>query len=394
MKKKVLLLTCTYLPTLAGTEIEIYNIAKRLKKRGYDIRLALPSWYAKRQFDNNNGIKIIQYSSKIISLWAKLFKFFDISILGRVILQNILKSFDADIIITFFSFPTSVFFQTHKFKNKKIIIVPQGADVQVYSSVNYGLSKNKKIRKAIKKTILNADSTLYMGDAMKKSIQYIVGEDISLSYVPTATDTNRISKHQVDRTKILEKYKLDKDTVILLTVGRNHPKKGYDLIPDIFRSLNKKLPNKKITWIIIGKDCEMLDYNLNSKNKIFSIKPIPLEKNDLSTPPAKLIDFYKIADLYCSPTRVEGLSLVFLDVLASGTPIVSTKTDGVKDLLKDEHTGLLSKVEDVEEMAKNLSILINDKKKYDYISKQSIQLSKIYDWSKVINKYEDIINSV
>jgi hypothetical protein len=68
-----------------------------------------------------------------------------------------------------------------------------------------------------------------MGDAMKQSIREIVEKDISLTYVPTATDTSRIINHKVDKINILEKYKLDKNTMIILTVGRNHPKKGFQV---------------------------------------------------------------------------------------------------------------------------------------------------------------------
>ena len=46
------------------------------------------------------------------------------------------------------------------------------------------------------------------------------------------------------------------DKKIVLTVGRNHPKKGYDLIPSIIKEL--LLFRNDFVWVLIGKNCKII----------------------------------------------------------------------------------------------------------------------------------------
>ena len=77
-------------------------------------------------------------------------------------------------------------------------------------------------------------------------------------------------------------------------------------------------------------------------------------------------------------SRYEGTPMCALEAMALGTPIVSTPTDGLKDLVKDGENGFLSDEDSV--LAEKLCLLIENDELYQKLSKaQSEKASIIND---------------
>jgi len=339
-------------------------------------------------------VRVMSYSSIILSIWSRLFNFINLSCFGRIILRQAITKIEPDIILFYFIYPTAAFFDTPKFKDKNIVLVPQGVDVQIDKSSNYGFTSNNKIKQIVKNCMLSAKNVFYMSESMKSSILHILGEDLEeLRFVPTATDVEKISKHKPNRERLLQSHNIlnTDDVRILLSVGRNHPKKGFDLIPQLCKKLIEREPNHSFIWFVIGKDTDQINIPNELKGIIITIDPIGLRPEELSTPPSDLIEYYKAADIFCAPTKVEGLSLTFLDVLASKTVIVSTKCEGVVDIIDHQVSGMLSDVGDVNAMVENISTLINNPSLSDRITNNGFDIALTYDWEFVMEKYVDII---
>ena len=56
-----------------------------------------------------------------------------------------------------------------------------------------------------------------------------------------------------------------------------------------------------------------------------------------------LLKLYRAADIFALPTRADCYSLVCMEALASGLPIVATKVGGIPDILRDGKTGHLAR---------------------------------------------------
>lgn len=69
---------------------------------------------------------------------------------------------------------------------------------------------------------------------------------------------------------------------------------------------------------------------------------------------------YRKADLFVSPTWSEGFSNTILEAMASGLPIVASRSIGVVDCLVDEDTGLFHEVHDVPELAAQIERILTD----------------------------------
>ena len=85
----------------------------------------------------------------------------------------------------------------------------------------------------------------------------------------------------------------------------------------------------------------------------------------------------------------EGTPMCALEALCLGKPIVSTPTDGMKDLIKQGFNGFLSDKDD--ELINNIIKLITNDKKLLQMSKNadndSTKNNDIAKYKKVLNQY-------
>jgi glycosyltransferase involved in cell wall biosynthesis len=69
---------------------------------------------------------------------------------------------------------------------------------------------------------------------------------------------------------------------------------------------------------------------------------------------------YSCADVFVHATRYEGSSLVTLEAMAHGLPVVATRAGGIPDKVTDGQTGRLVEPGDVEALARGLAELAQD----------------------------------
>jgi glycosyltransferase involved in cell wall biosynthesis len=151
-----------------------------------------------------------------------------------------------------------------------------------------------------------------------------------------------------------------KEPYQILTVARMIPKKG---LPTVYRAL-QHLKNLAIpfhhTLIGDGEDCQ----------KILSlIKGLGLNSTTtwLKTQPHEVVlKHYRRADLFALGCEVtpdgdrDGIPNVFLECMAMGVPIVTTRVSAIPELIEDSQTGLLVPPGRPEPMARAMLTLLTD----------------------------------
>ena len=153
--------------------------------------------------------------------------------------------------------------------------------------------------------------------------------------------------------------KKDKSKLVLLCVGRIHPRKGQlELIEAVSKLPEDIISNLNLIFVgpVVSKP-----YFSKKKKESQNFKGAIEFKGDLLV--EDLRGCYQNADIFClCPTvqkkSVEGFGLVYLEASSFGLPILATRTGGIEDAVIDGQTGLIADHKTPDELCEKLLELV------------------------------------
>ncbi len=172
---------------------------------------------------------------------------------------------------------------------------------------------------------------------------------------------------------------------IIVSMGRLQKKKGFDILIDSFFETLKSFPNSIL--LIAGGDegeeetLKSQIKSLNLENNVFLIGAIEGQEK---------IDFLANADLFCLPSHNENFGNVYVESLATGTPIVASKMTPWSEV-EDYDCGKWVKNSIVETSKAMNAILKKDREMMKITSKK---LAFKYDWKNVAEAFKKIVEEI
>ncbi len=131
---------------------------------------------------------------------------------------------------------------------------------------------------------------------------------------------------------------------VLLTVGRIDSReryKGHDRVIDAMPALLARGHN--VVYVIVGEgdDRGWLEKRARERrvgDRVLLLGAVGRER---------LVEIYRMADLFVMPSTGEGFGIAFLEAMACGTPTLGLATAGASDALADGELGALTSEEDL-----------------------------------------------
>jgi glycosyltransferase involved in cell wall biosynthesis len=151
-----------------------------------------------------------------------------------------------------------------------------------------------------------------------------------------------------DHSKIL----LSGRTVV--SAGRLVPWKGFLSLVETMVELVKKFPDLKLYIIGEGPKREMIERR---------IKQLELERNVHlvgKVPQKILFEYIREASIFVLNTGYEGFSHQLLEVMALGTPLVTTNVGGNPEIVRDGENGLIVPYDDKHALAQAIERMLRD----------------------------------
>jgi len=110
-----------------------------------------------------------------------------------------------------------------------------------------------------------------------------------------------------------------------------------------------------------------------------------------------LAELYRNAALFVLPSNEEGLGIVLLEAMASGTPVVSTRCGGPETIIVDGETGFLTPVGDAQALAARMQQLLESpqlRRNMGAGGRQTIEarFSLVVAGRAFLDKYEEILS--
>lgn len=95
-----------------------------------------------------------------------------------------------------------------------------------------------------------------------------------------------------------------------------------------------------------------------------------------------------------NPSVHEGWGLVNIEANSVGTPVVSYRSTGLVDSVKDGISGIIVDKNTPDELASSVSKLLSDKMRYKKLQKSAVLWSKKFDWEKSRKLSLELIESL
>ncbi len=192
---------------------------------------------------------------------------------------------------------------------------------------------------------------------------------------------NFIMKNDSKNKKI--KFNRENNQKVILNIARHTVQKKIDLLIRGFAEYQKINKNSKLILVGSGaetKKLKLLADELKIKSKIHWINYTN-----------NAFDLFKISDVFCLTSRYEGLGLVLLESLISGVPVITMKSSAMKEVVKNNHSGLLlSKNCNPQSLSIALNKVLNDEKFRKKIIKNGyVRLSQKFNTNKMLKLTAD-----
>ncbi len=188
--------------------------------------------------------------------------------------------------------------------------------------------------------------------------------------IPLGFDLNRFQENKaMKRDAFRKQYDIADDEIAVSIVGRLVPVKNHRMFIDSIRKV-KSQTNRKVRGIIVG-DGDLRDGLLEYANLHGLTSSTPEHK----VPNSDLIftSWIKDADYVFAGSEIsaltslnEGTPVSIIESQAANVPVVSTIVGGIRDVVVEGKTALLSPTQNVEAFSDNLLMLIEN----DEIRKQ------------------------
>lgn len=398
-----ILITTSTLPRWgADSELRVVlDIAKNIKKYNplFNIFLLAPHYRKSQKIEILEGVNIIRYKyffEKFETLHynggmipnVKRNKLnlllIPISFLFQLLaIKKIVKKEKIDLIHAHWIIPQGLVAILYKnFFNPKIKIIctVHGVDI-------FGLKG--KVFHFIKKLILKkCDSITCVSRAINEELLKF---KINKCKITTINNGIHINFSNSSDQNINLKSKFGIKDFLLLFVGRLEEKKGVSYLIDAMSKILKEFPSTKLLIIGDGTETKNLKektQKLILQNNINFLGKIP---ND------SLASFYKSADIFIGPSIIaknndtEGLGMVFLEALVCGTPVISTNTGGIADIIKHNITGIIVPEKNSIEIANQVIALLKNKKKREKLIQCGKKIVvKKFNWQVISSQYSDL----
>ncbi len=172
----------------------------------------------------------------------------------------------------------------------------------------------------------------------------------------------------------------------LLTVGRLSGTKRVDILIDAVELLHKQGLEVRFAAIGGGGLKSQLRQIVQDKG-LGNIITITGRREGNEMP-----DVYRQNDIFISATCQEGMSNAMLEAMASGLPIITTRCEGVEELISDN--GIVVDSDDATGIAGAVKTLVDDKGRYEAMRLAARRQADKFDWKAVAEQYIELYKHV
>lgn len=283
----------------------------------------------------------------------------------------------------FFSFPFS--------RKTKIILTIHDLIYLIYPK-HYPPGIKGRLRFLLQKLLLTkADAVITISETSKKDIVRFLGipqGKIHVIYLAPRKIFKPIADQKI-LTRIKDKYNLP-ERFVLYVGDVNYNKNVLGLC--------KACKLAKTPLVIAGKQAASKDFDrAHPENKplVRLLKDYGEDPDVMRigfVPDEDLVGVYNLANIYCQPSFYEGFGLPVLEAMASGCPVVASRTQALVEIA--EPGAIFADPKDSVDIAEKISLLLKDSTLRTQLIETGKVIVKKYSWDKVARDTHNVYKEV
>lgn len=226
-----------------------------------------------------------------------------------------------------------------------------------------------------------------------------VSHTAAMSYMPhllpyksdiTVIPNGIHTQHGTSPSKEMSRWnKKIRNRKIILSVGTLVQYKRFDLLIESAKQVYDSLGDI-FALIIIGNGREnqrlkaiVKHYGL-SKN-IYFVGPVP---------PKQMSGWYALADFLAHPSVIDSFSMVCLESMAHGKPIICTSAIGIAEYISNQKEGFIIAPNSTADLTLVIKTLLMDDQLRERMGQDAYRRSLDFHWSQLAPKIRDIYESI
>ena len=280
--------------------------------------------------------------------------------------RRLLRKNDYDLAHAFFGFPTG--WLCYRKANKlPYLISLRGSDVP---GQHARLQLDYKILAPVFGAIWKKASALVACSEGLKDRALLFLPSVSIDVIPNGVELDRFSPAETaEKSKALR----------LLTVGRLSVTKRIEMLIDAVEILHRTACKVRLT-VVGGGQMEKQFRKIVTERELSDVIKIAGRMDS-----EKMPEVYRQNDIFISASMQEGMSNAMLEAMSSGLPIVTTRCEGLAELI--DGNGLIVERDNVEEIAKAVKRLADDPELYKRMSTAARKQAEKFNWANVASSY-------
>lgn len=329
-KKKIIFISPSFYPATyyGGSVYSSYNLAKALAQFGCLVDIITTNSNGKARLKVATG-RFIDFFQNIRIKYYKAIDSRGTSIELITNIKNDILQAQIVYVISVFSptTPFSIYFCNKL--NRQLLICPNG------ELGSWCLNQGSRFKKLWLMLFINpfADKIFWHATSTdEEKMIKLLYPNAKTIVLPNVIDMNEFRKLPDEKNKkFFDKYTAFdcSNKKIIVSMGRLHKVKGFDILIEAFAKLLKSLSNAVL--FIVGENfgeqskLEILIENYQLKNKVFLVGKVEgFEK----------LEFLHNSDVFALASHHENFGMVYAEALAAGTPIVASKNTPWKEVEK------------------------------------------------------------
>jgi len=330
-----MIISCFY-PTLGGAEQQALLLSEKLSEKGFDVQVLTRHLKNLPGTDKVKGIPV--YRQIRVLPWRRIFgPSYLISVLWFLFKKR--HSYDIIHCHILYGFHSIAALILQFFSGKKVVVKVAAtgplSDFASLKKVMFGsffLERLKKLDRII--TICSQATIEASNEGFPPS---------QITRIPNGVNTDFFHpawKQQVQPGKII-------------FIGSLNPMKGVHLLIECVARLKEENQQIKLEIIGDGQERSKLE-DLTSALGITNMVRFYGEIRDVRK-------HLQEAELFVLPSFSEGLPNVILEAMATGLPVISTRTGGIPDIIEDGINGLLVEPRNIDQLCEAVNRVLGNR---------------------------------